>query len=332
MNLTKFAKVGKAVLVSRITRKRIPLNVMWRITNKCNSRCSYCSIWKKEQKELTTGQIKSLIDQMAASGTQRIGFVGGEAFLREDFGEIVDYVKEKKIFVTLVSNGCMVPDNMDIVRKLDYLVISFDGRKENHERGRMEGSFDNVIKSFDACHKNNVKVLTNTVLNKYNLDDIDYILDTVQKYSFKSTFNVLQGKTDCFPPDELYRKTFEHLIRKKDEGAPIVLSKKAMRFLQEWPDYRRYVTKDKMGDFKCWAGRLIFNIDTDGRIAPCDILTHIRDSNPSCVELGLSKAISSISPHGCQACTCSHVIEYNYMFSLNPSVIFDWGKLVSKKG
>ena len=45
------------------------------------------------------------------------------------------------------------------------------------------------------------------------------------------------------------------------------------------------------------------------------------------------KAFKSIKKHGCKACTCSHVIEYNYMFSLNLSVIIDWGRLIfgSKK-
>jgi len=324
-------KIGKGIVLAHLFNKKTPINIMWRITNKCNSKCSYCGIWKKKQKELTTGQIFSLIDEMVKCGTQRIGFVGGEALLRNDFEQIVDYVKKKGIYVTLVSNGCLVPSNMDIVRKLDYLVLSFDGKKENHEKGRIKGSFDNIIKSFEICKKNNIKILTNTVLNKYNLDDVDYILDTAKKYGFTCTFNLLQGESDCYPSGEEYRRTMAHLIKRKKEGAPIVLSLKVMNFLKNWQDYKKFVTKTKVQGFKCWAGKLIFNIDTDGKIAACDILTHMKKNNPSCVRLGFKNAYGSVKTDGCKACTCAHVIEYNYMFSLKPKVILGWGKLILRK-
>ena len=330
MKLLNTINTAKSVLLAHLLNKKTPINIMWRITNKCNSRCSYCGIWKKKQKELTTKQIFSLINEMKKCGTQRIGFVGGEAFLRDDFEQIVDYVKSKGIYTTLVSNGCFVPKNMKIVKKLDYLVLSFDGKKENHEKGRIKGSFDKVIKAFNACKKNNVKVLTNTVLNKYNLTDIDYILDSAKKYGFKCTFNLLQGGGDVYPSNEEYRRAINHLIKRKKQGAPIVLSIKAMKFLRKWPDYRKFMAKKEVKGFKCWAGQLIFNIDTDGKIAACDIMTHILKNNPNCVKLGFEKAYKLVSKNECKACTCSHVIEYNYMFSLSPSVIFDWGKIVLK--
>jgi len=86
------------------------------------------------------------------------------------------------------------------------------------------------------------------------------------------------------------------------------------------------MSKQKHHGFKCWAGQLIFNIDTDGRIAACDIMSHIKNDNPDCVKLGLKAAIKEVSKNGCQACTCAHVIEYNYMFSFYPDVIIDWLK------
>jgi len=327
MRLGKVLNLGKTVCLARISRSKVPINIMWRITNKCNLKCSYCSIWKKKQKELSTKQILGLIDQMKGCGTQRIGFVGGEAFLRPDFEQIIDYVKKKGIYITLVSNGCQVQETLDIVKKLDYLVISFDGTKKNHERGRTKGSFDNVMRCFNFCKRNRIRVLTNTVLNKYNLGDIDYILDTVSAYGFHSTFNLLQGG-DCYPSADEYRLALDYLIMKKRKGAPIVLSVKTMKFLKNWSDYRRFTTKKKMKGFKCWAGELIYNIDTDGKIAACDIMTHMKDDNPSCIKHGLNKAYHMVSKEGCQACTCAHVIEYNNMFSFSPSVIKDWGQMI----
>ena len=215
---------------------------------------------------------------------------------------------------------------------MDYLIISFDGKKQNHEKGRSKGSFKKVMRAFEECKNNNIKVLTNTVLNKYNLNDIDYILDTVKRYGFMSTFNLLQGVSDYYPSDTQYERVLTHLIKQKKQGAPIVLSLKTMNFLRNWSDYKEFTKQKEIKGFNCWAGELICNIDTDGKIAACDILTHRQINNPDCLELGFEKAFRSITKKGCKACTCSHVIEYNYMLSLNLSVIVDWGKLIFKRG
>jgi len=318
-------KTAKGVILGHLGR-RVPMNIMWRITNKCNSKCGYCHIWQRKQKELSTEQVMKLVDEMHELGTARIGFVGGEAFLRPDFGQIVDYVKSKSIYVTLVTNGCLVPDNVALLKKLDYLVISFDGKKKSHEKGRMKDSYDNVLRAFDVCKANGIKVLTNTVLNENNLGDLDYILDTASSYGFNCTFNVLQGG-DMYPDAEKYREALRHLIKRKKEGAPIVLSERAMKFLIKWPDYSKFTAKKYPG-FKCWAGELIFNIDTDGKLAACDIMTHMRKDNPDATK-GLQQAIAKVRKE-CEACTCAHVIEYNYMFSLKPDVVWDWGKMIFK--
>lgn len=323
MRLLNLIGMGKAIVMHRLGINT-PVNVMWRITNQCNSHCSYCGIWKKKQKELTTAQILKIMEEMKGLGTQRIGFVGGEALLRKDFGKILGRARQHGFYTTLVSNGCLVPDNMPVLRKLDCLVISFDGRKKNHDRGRMKGSYENVIRAFGACKNNKIRVLTNTVLNRHNLKDIDFVLDTVKSYGFCATFNLLQGGE--YPKNSDYRKALRHLLKRKESGAPIVLSKKAIRFLLRWPDYSKCMTDKGVKGFRCYAGELIYNIDTDGKIAACDIMTHARE-NPSAAELGLKEAMRLVRKD-CKACTCAHVIEYNYMFSLSPSVIRDWARAV----
>jgi Fe-coproporphyrin III synthase len=331
MNIKKLINYLILVCKARLFKIKTPINIMWRITNKCNLKCSYCNIWKKKQKELTSKQIFKIIDEMSECNTQRIGFVGGECFLRDDFGQIIDYVKKKGIYVTLVSNGCLIPNNLEIIKKIDYLVISFDGTKKNHERGRYKGSFEKVIKSLEFCKKNKIKVLTNTVLNIHNLNDIDYILKTVKRYGFNCTFNVIQGYANCYPTNSNYKKAFNLLLKRKKQGFPIILSIKTMKFINKWPNFKIFYSKKKIKGFKCWAGNLIYNIDTDGKIASCDIMTNIKKNNPSCTKLGFKKAFKLVNKNGCKACTCTHVIEYNYMFSLNLNVIFSWINLIIKK-
>jgi len=219
MRIRKALDMAGTVVHARLFNRKKPINIMWRLTNKCNSKCSYCHIYSRKQKELTTEKVLKIIDQMKELGTQRIGFVGGEVLLRKDFELILDYVQNKGIYTTLVSNGHIVPENINIIKKLDCLVLSFDGRKRNHENGRMKGSYAHLFRAFKSCKNNNIKVLTNTVLSRYNLEDIDYILEIAGKYGFNCTFNVLQGG-DCYPSNEDYQRTFDHLIARKKKRSP----------------------------------------------------------------------------------------------------------------
>lgn len=330
MEINNVLCIAKAVLLAHIFNSKIPVNVMWRITNKCNSKCKYCTIRDRCQKELSTSEIFSLIDQMAKLGTQRIGFVGGEALLREDFGQILDYVKKKGIYVTLVSNGYLIPKKINLVKKLDCLVLSFDGKKLNHERDREIGAYKKLMDAIKAVSKEKLNLLTNTVLTKYNLKDIDFILETAKKYGFRCTFNLLQGARDMMPCDEEYKDAIQKLIISKKKRMPIVLSFKTLNILKNWGDYKKFVSSEPVKDLKCWAGKLIFNIDTDGSIEPCDILSNTKKKHPNCVKLGLKKAISIMKQPKCKSCTCAHVMEYSHIFSFSLPVIWDWSKVVFK--
>lgn len=332
MNIKNILGMAKAVFLAHFMGKRTPVNVMWRITNKCNSKCKYCMIRDRDQRELSTYEILNLIDQMAECGTLRIGFVGGEALLRKDFGKILDYVKKKNIYITLVSNGYLIPKKIDLIRKLDCLILSFDGKKLNHERDREIGAYEKVMNAIKTVSKEDINLLTNTVLTKYNLDDLDFILETAREYVFKCTFNLLQGAYDMLPENKKYRETIQRLIDAKKKGMPIVLSFKTLNLLKKWKDYKEFISLDPMENFRCWAGKLIFNINTDGSIAPCDILSNLKKNHPNCVKLGLKKAISVMEQPRCKSCTCTHVLEYNHIFSLSFPVIWDWSKVIFKHG
>src|SRR3989338_9511571 len=118
MRLKNIIKIGIGVLYARLLNRRTPLNVMLSVTNRCPSRCSYCNIPNRNQRELTTTQIFHLIDELRKNGTQRLGLWGGEPLLREDIGQIIDYAKEKGMFVTMDSNGYLVPEKTDKLKNL----------------------------------------------------------------------------------------------------------------------------------------------------------------------------------------------------------------------
>ena len=75
-----------------------PHHMTLELTAKCNFRCPYCyCVWHEfpaiATPSLDTAEWKAVLDQCAKDGVEEILFTGGEALLRKDLREIVDYAK-----------------------------------------------------------------------------------------------------------------------------------------------------------------------------------------------------------------------------------------------
>ena len=76
----------------------IPAWSMIELTYRCNLKCSHCYLpggqseksGESGERELTTGEVKKVLDQLAEEGCLFLAFTGGEIFLRKDVFEILD--------------------------------------------------------------------------------------------------------------------------------------------------------------------------------------------------------------------------------------------------
>ena len=111
-----------------------PFQIDFDITNQCNMNCIHCSTnaGKKHNNELSTFEIKGLIDELYELGLMNITITGGEPFIRKDCLDILKYIHDKRgLIVTIVSNGLLI--NNEIINFLEkecpkiLFVISLDG-------------------------------------------------------------------------------------------------------------------------------------------------------------------------------------------------------------
>lgn len=331
MEFFRMVKAGLGVIKGYITGKPDPLFVIFSVTNRCPSNCSYCSIPCREHKELTTDEIKSLIDQIKKMGTQRLGIWGGEPLVRDDIGEIVDYALDKGLYVTLDSNGYLLPEKIEKLKRLPHLLLSLDGPEEAHDANREPGSFKKVMKAVEAASAKKMNLWTITVLTKNNIgkESLDYLLDLAEKYNFTTTYQLLHHSEnfgDSFslrPSGEEYNEAVKYLMKRKQEGARIGTSMRAFQHLLDWPDHSKFKIPEGKGSWKCWAGKFYANVDVDGKVYPCSLLVeHVPAKNY--LEAGFKEAYESISPLPCQRCLATCYTEYNMLFSLNFFTIFEW--------
>jgi len=86
----------------------VPLSVQLDVTYRCNERCIHCYLDHHDHGEMTTAEIKDLLDQMADAGVFFLTLSGGEILMRRDFFEILEYARRLMFCVKLKTNGVLI--------------------------------------------------------------------------------------------------------------------------------------------------------------------------------------------------------------------------------
>ncbi len=173
------------------------------IAHTCNLNCSYCFAsqgkYHGERAVMSYEVGKQALDFLIAnSGTRRnleVDFFGGEPLMNFDVvKQLVAYARSvekehgKNFRFTLTTNGILVDDDViDFAnREMSNVVLSLDGRKEIHDRYRVDyagnGSWERIVPKFQKLveargGKNYYMRGTFTHANPDFLKDIQVMLD-----------------------------------------------------------------------------------------------------------------------------------------------------------
>jgi radical SAM protein with 4Fe4S-binding SPASM domain len=152
--------------------------VQWLATYNCNLRCPYCeaSAGKVAQNELTTDEVKYLIDDLNAMGVKRFLISGGEPLLRPDLIDIMEYANRRNLEIGLVTNGFFVEDRWDDLRRFKYFLYftSIDGTPDysNRIRGSKE-AFGRAMRGLELFGQLGIPIrMVNTVVHPGNIDQL----------------------------------------------------------------------------------------------------------------------------------------------------------------
>ena len=144
------------------------------VAHTCNLNCSYCFAsqgrFHGERAIMSFEVGKQALDFLVEhSGTRRnleVDFFGGEPLMNwEVVKQLVAYArsiekeKNKNFRFTLTTNGMLIDDDViDFAnREMSNVVLSLDGRKETHDRLRVDyagnGSYDRIVPKFQKLVK-----------------------------------------------------------------------------------------------------------------------------------------------------------------------------------
>jgi len=162
--------------------------VVWNVTRRCNLKCVHCYAQAKNMafdNELTTGQGKQLIDDLADFGSPVMLFSGGEPLVRPDLPELAAYAVEKGMRAVISTNGTLItPEKARMLKAigLSYVGISLDGMEEVNDRFRgMPGAFRHALQGIQNCQQAGIKVGLRFTINKFNVGEIPKIFRLLEE-------------------------------------------------------------------------------------------------------------------------------------------------------
>ncbi|MCD4707615.1 MAG: radical SAM protein [Candidatus Sabulitectum sp.] len=175
----------------------LPSTVVIELTYQCNHNCIFCSCpWYAPEgsfsllPELSTAQCKKVINELCSLGIASFAFTGGEALMREDCIELLEYTSSLSVQKTetvdcelithtvhpevyLLSNGVLVDHKvMDVLERLNIsLSMSLPGLSTFEEHT----GYDNasmILDKFKEAHKRGIPTTVNSTVTALNLHEL----------------------------------------------------------------------------------------------------------------------------------------------------------------
>ena len=223
------------------------------VAHTCNLNCSYCFASQGKYHgdralmsfEVGKRALDFLIEHSGHRTNLEVDFFGGEPLMNwEVVKQLVAYARtqeepnHKKFRFTLITNGMLIDDDViDFAnREMSNVVLSLDGRKEIHDRLRVDyagnGSYDRIVPRFQKLvasrgGKNYYMRGTFTHANPDFTKDVFHMADLGFTELSMEPVVCAPGDPAALTPEDLeivkeqYELLAKDMLRREKEGKPI---------------------------------------------------------------------------------------------------------------
>ena len=197
------------VVHAEVNPLRVPVNGTIEITNRCPLECAHCynnlpmgdAIARR--RELSSDELRRVLDELADLGCLWLLFTGGEIFARADFLDIYRYAREKGFLITLFTNGTLITE-----RIADFLVeyppfeieITLYGRtKTTYEAlTGIPGSFEKCLRGIELLRERKLPLKLKTVALTMNRHEIPAMKRFAEELGLEFKFDaMINPRIDC---------------------------------------------------------------------------------------------------------------------------------------
>jgi sulfatase maturation enzyme AslB (radical SAM superfamily) len=228
----------------------------------------------------------------------------------------------------MVTNGFLIPERIDVVRRIDELIVSLDGQAEAHDRQRGHGTWARVMQAVELCARERLDFFLSAVVTDRSAEEIDWLLETARRLGVMVNFQIPQFNPEMYGPEaqhwmpqpDAIRAVLQKIIDAKQSGAPVLFTTRSYRHTLQWPDYAVERVERPGEASPCSAGRYFLQMEPNGDLYPC--VLHVGTFQPkNAVRDGVEAAWRHLHKHSCFDCYNTWLAENRAIFDLHPAVL-----------
>lgn len=268
----------------RAEQNRLPLMGMLEITSRCNLRCVHCYLGpqeeqqKKRASEMTTPEVKAMIDQMADSGTLYLTITGGDPMMRPDFPEIFLHAKRRGLLVTVFCDGVLVTERIiELFKEFPPSLVEvsmYGATAEVYEKiTRVPGSFPKFLAGVNRLRAAGLRISLKSVLMTLNQHEMTTMEQMAEEWGIKFRYD--SAIFPCLP-----NRSEAPLDLRVDPARAVEIEMSNPKRLKAMADY--FETRQNVPGapelYQCGAGLTSFYVDPFGDVSPCLMTTKYRYS------------------------------------------------------
>jgi mycofactocin radical SAM maturase len=253
-----------------------PICLTWEWTYACDLQCVHClsSSGRRDPNELSTEQMKAVVDQLAEMQVFYVNIGGGEPMLRPDFFEIVEYCVEKGVGVKFSTNGGRITaETAKRLASMNYvdIQISLDGVDEvTNDAVRGEGTYARVRTAMNHLRDADFgQFKLSVVMTRENVEQVDAYEALANEYGaelrltrFRPSGRGIETWHDLHPTQSQQVELYHWLLAR-----PHVLTGDSFFHLSA-------LGEALPGLNLCGAGRVVCLIDPVGDVFACPFVLH----------------------------------------------------------
>ncbi|MFA6217644.1 MAG: radical SAM protein [Candidatus Omnitrophota bacterium] len=173
------------------------------ITNRCNLQCAMCQIPLRAAPEMTTPELKGLIEDIVDLHPRSIVFSGGEPLMRPDIGELIAFANQRKVNTCLTSNGTMITDQtaaMLASSGVGVVNVSIEGGQEIHDALRGRGNYKKAVDALENLRRHKIETTIATMVCNLNFGSLSEVMELAARFGVTTV--KFQPFSDIFLKDK----------------------------------------------------------------------------------------------------------------------------------
>jgi radical SAM protein with 4Fe4S-binding SPASM domain len=219
---------------------------------------------EKQPGELSTAEVKGILNQIFEAGVLSVTFSGGEPLCRPDIFEIMGHAKQRGLFFGLKTNGTLITEPVAVRLKelgITGIHVSLYGAKPStHESVTgIPGSYTRTIQAIRLLREQKIRISIKTTIMECNFREL------------KDMEDVARHLGASFNPDPLVFSK----VGQPGSAASIRLDNGQLRNLvveQNWVPADADITANELErHLICGGGRTRCAISPMGQIFPCAV-------------------------------------------------------------